>query len=303
MTFENFIVEFETKVNSLLEEGMSLRRINMTKNNDTCLYGLTIHSEDDVIEPTIYLNHYYEQFLAGIEIDELANFFFVDYESHKIDCDIDFSFFENYESVKDNILFKVVNTKMNENRLSNMPHIDFLDLSIIFFYRLDQNIVPGGNCVISITDEHCESWNVTANDLYEVARKNTPSVLSASVRNLYDVLTEMIGEQEIDGLPADEMFSPKIYLLTNSEKTNGASAILYEDVLRSFADYVEKDLYIIPSSVHEVLIIPVDDDTREMKEYIKSTIPCVNENEVDDMDILSDNLYFYSRSEDRLDIA
>ena len=83
----------------------------------------------------------------------------------------------HYEDVKDNILFKLINTEYNQELLMQVPHIPYLDLSIVFYIYVSES--EQGIMATLVHNEHIESWNVTVDELYEAARKNTPERMPA----------------------------------------------------------------------------------------------------------------------------
>ena len=92
----------------------------------------------------------------------------------------------------------------------------------------------------------------------------------------------------------------EMYVLTNKQKMNGASCILYEHILNDFANQKNKDIYILPSSVHEVILVPVaeDIDRTELSRMVRD----VNRNELEEGDVLSDRVYYYDRVRDEIQI-
>ncbi len=120
---------------------------------------------------------------------------------------------------------------------------------------------------------------------------NTPRMLKVSMVSMADTLKEFTDIAIDDG-------NVPMYVLTNQEKVYGAACILYPGVLKKAAETIGDDLYVIPSSVHETIIVPAScwDDTTS----IKSIIHDVNENVLDSMSYLSDNLYSYNRVDDKL---
>ena len=90
----------------------------------------------------------------------------------------------------------------------------------------------------------------------------------------------------------------KLYLLTNQMGYNGAAAILYEGVLKNFAEEVGKDLILLPSSIHEVLLLPDNGDSDY--EALSALVREVNEAQVRREEWLSDHVYRYLKEEDRI---
>ena len=92
-----------------------------------------------------------------------------------------------------------------------------------------------------------------------------------------------------------------MYVLSNKDKVFGASVMIYTKYLKSLADFVRNDLYVLPSSIHELIAIPAAEhiDTRDLLAMVRE----VNETEVSDADYLNDNVYVYRRATDTIEIA
>ena len=93
-----------------------------------------------------------------------------------------------------------------------------------------------------------------------------------------------------------EKNDPQIYILTNSYRTNGATALLYEKLLSQIADSFEKDLLILPSSIHEVLILPIDSISKSTLDHYGTFIREINETQLADDEVLSDHAYYFQRA-------
>ena len=115
-------------------------------------------------------------------------------------------------------------------------------------------------------------------------------------------LEEMEGKEIIN---RDEYFeelrdAAPMYVLSNRTRVQGASCILYPNILKDFAAAVKSDFYILPSSVHEVILLPVQGD--EDEEGLKRMVCEVNETQVEREEVLSDSVYYYSREREKLSI-
>ena len=148
------------------------------------------------------------------------------------------------------------------------------------------------NATVTIKNEHAKKWGVTEEDLWESAKKNSPEIAGPQILSLFELIGEMTGCD----VPEEE--DVQMYVLTNKRRLNGASCILYDHVLKEFSCTLGKDVYIIPSSIHEVILFPVDAqaDTDRLQEIINE----VNCTQVSEQEILSGRLYRYSRNEDRI---
>ena len=99
----------------------------------------------------------------------------------------------------------------------------------------------------------------------------------------------------------DEEPEPPMYVLSNSRMINGAAAMLYPDMLKDLSEKLDSNLYIIPSSVHEVIVF--SDNLADDEKSLRDMIYTVNRTQMDPQDILSDSLYFYDRKEEKIFIA
>ena len=247
------------------------------KNNDTHYDGLTILSNQLNISPTIYLNFYFKQYLKGRSLEEICHDILSVYEENKPSGNIDISFFTNYEQ--------------NKNLLQKIPHIKILDLAIIFNCLVDAD--ETGNATILIYNQHLSLWNITKDDLYHLAMKNTPALLTYELRDMSDVLIELMAGVPCNSMKEEFEYMVPMYVLSNKSKLNGSGCIFYHNLLHNLCEKLECDLYILPSSIHEVILIPAYD--HDSYDELTSMVKEVNSTQLSKEEILSDHVYFYSR--------
>ena len=200
-----------------------------------------------------------------------------------------------YRKLQHLIFAKLVNTEKNKCLLEKVPHEPMLDLSLVFYmYR---NNDPDDEEIL-ITNEMLKQWKVDYFQLFEDAFSNTRQVMGASIRPLRDMIGDMIKDISFDvDLTEDEDAMP-MYVLTNLWKRNGAVCILFWDMVMDLAEKLESDLLVIPSSIHEVILIPEGQgiEGEELDRLIRS----VNETELNLNDVLSDHAYRFPRKEGHL---
>lgn len=203
----------------------------------------------------------------------------------------------NFEDVKDKIVYKIVNTERNEELLRMVPSVPYLDLSLIFYYKVgdDYEFTP-------ITNEMMENWMVTADDLYDLAQENTINILGLIVKGIIDEIIFNLQDVPFITLPTDSNNVP-LYVLSNINRTFGSGYITRTDVFKEMAKKFDRDLYIIPCSVHELLIAPVINDTDIEREQLKEMIQQVNDTEIRCDEILSYNLYRFNEKTGMKEIA
>ena len=203
--------------------------------------------------------------------------------------------FTCFDNIRERIIFRLVNRKANHHLLTKIPHIDYLDLAVTFVCLL--SVRDSGDATILINSSHLEKWQLSADDLLATAKQNTPRLLPWEMSNMTDILQELSTPDD-DLIPRPQELSYPMYILTNRIRLHGAGCILYDGLLPSLAKTLGDDLYIIPSSIHEVLLIPssVVTDRRDLDAMIHE----VNTTQVPDEEILSDHAYQYIREMGRV---
>ena len=296
MEFTNFTTLVQREVEKRAGENYRVKLNDVMKNNGVVLRGITLMQDDSNISPTIYLNPYYDAYengdtTLGTVIDEVID----TYERNKINRSIDMKFFLNYETVRSRIIFKLINTEKNRELLRDVPYIPFHDLSIVFQCLVSEERF--GNASILIHNVHLQLWKVNVRELYECALENTPLLQGYELADMNTVLEEMKALGGIDDEEIEDMQQEvPMYVLSNKSRINGASCILYKDILKDFAMVVDKDLYVLPSSIHEVILLP-SDGTQESKQ-LKEMVREINQSQVEKEEVLSDSVYYYRRSDD-----
>jgi hypothetical protein len=295
MTYQEFKQQVKSEVQTQLGQSVTITIQDIIKNNNTHLDGLTILSEQCNLSPTIYLNYYYTQYEKGKSVSEICQDILQTYEANCPSANIDVSFFTDYSKVKSRIVFKLINYEKNLSLLQDVPHYRILDLAIVFHCLI--NADSNGTATILIHNHHLSLWDITRDDLYALAVSNTPRLLNYDLRNMTDVLKELF--QQSDSIQTDsaELLCP-MYVLSNQLKLNGSACILYQGLLKGFADQLGCDLYILPSSIHEVLILPSTDQLPhpELSDMVRE----VNMTQLSREEILSDHVYYFSRETSQL---
>lgn len=302
MEFANFTTLVRDEVEKRTGENYRVRLNDVRKNNGVMLRGLTVMQDDSNISPTIYLNNYYEAYEDGrISLGYVVNDVMDTYNRNKVNRSVDMRCFLDYESVKGSIVYKLVNTQKNRELLEDVPHLEFLDLSVVFQCLIAKE--DFGTASILVHNAHLKLWDVTAEELYRVARSNTPRLQEYEIKSMKETICEIMEEDSAADFDQDACMAEldngvPMYVLSNKSRVEGAACMLYPQLIKDFADTVESSLYIIPSSVHEVLLLPTQDTAESGK--IKDMIRDINDTQVRVEEILSYSLYFYDRSQGKM---
>lgn len=295
MTYHEFKQHIQTTLQHDLGCGSTVLIQDITKNNNLHLDGLTVLSADSNISPTVYLNYYYKQYENGRSLADICRELSDTYRKNRTNASIDVSFFTDYDKVKSHIILKLIHYERNRQLLTDVPHFRFLDLAIVFQCLLPTDTF--GAATILIRRQHLAFWHITKDDLYTLAEKNTPRLMPYDLRNMTDVLRELM--QDAAPLPPDAFTdSSPMYMLSNHLRLNGSSCILYRNLLQNFADLIQSDFYILPSSIHEVLLIPTSSGSRSLE--LSDMVREVNDAQLAAEDILSDHVYYFSREDGTL---
>lgn len=212
-----------------------------------------------------------------------------------------------YENVREKIVFKLVNTERNSELLEDVPHIPFMDLSIVFGCVVGQKEDAVG--YILVHNVHLRLWDVTVEKLFQEAGENTPKMMPYEVRNMAEIMCEFEEAEHPEEYDHDrcmEKFSDDapMYMLSNKKRIEGAACLIYPNLIRDLAETVDSSLYIIPSSIHELLLIPAenaDEDTNtETEKELRGMIKDINDTQTAPDEILSYSLYYYDKTEGKL---
>ena len=297
MEYKKFVCMVEEKLNLKLEGGTKASKYSVVKNNGMEKTGMILESDEYNIAPAIYLEEFFEQYQKGMSIDRIVNEILEFYEKVKVEEDYDVSQLSLYENVKKKVAFKLVNTEKNQQMLKEVPHIPLLDLSIVFYILVD--VDEKGSATIQIRNEHIENWNVNVEQLYKDAKLNVKCLIPARLmcmQHVIEKLCDISKGEEKDLLKAK--FPPEnkefMYILTNSIHQYGAAVLAYPNILEMASRIIGEDFYLLPSSIHEVILIPKSKspDLKDLNEMINE----VNETQVQEEEVLSDHAYYYEKN-------
>ena len=308
MLYNEFIDSVVNQLQVQLGNSYELTLRPIEKNNGVILNGLTIgKGKEDEVKPTIYLEPYYEQYLKEHSVEQIVSDIVNLYKGTEVPEHIlNAETLNEFDQIKDRIMFRVINTDANEVLLRDLPHIPYLDLSVVFFLALERS--EEGQLTALIRNTHMQKWGVSLLDLQKAAYANTPREYPAQIQSMSDLLREIaqknMGEHYdpalMDELLGSDDLSP-LYVLSNTNGLYGASCMIYQDVLKDFADRIQADIILLPSSVHEVLLTPNLPETSY--EALSSMVTSINRQEVSPEEQLSNQVYLFSRKEGKLKIV
>lgn len=232
---------------------------------------------------------------------------------------------DNIDSTKlaDNVTLKLINTEQNKELLENVPYKEFEDLSIIYSWTIGMK--REGVYSAIVTNDMAEGVGLNEEELYQRACENTKRLFPTEIRSMADVITDMMLKEIIDSMSEDiteaidgesmEEFQENIiaeimeesedkpypmYVITNREKYYGAVEMLFHENLDKVSEIFHDDLYILPSSINEVIAVPAKDCNVE---ELADMVEVINREQIALEERLSNQVYFYDSRERKLSVA
>lgn len=304
MEINTFAGKVRDAVEKKLGETYKVEVREVQKNNGVILHGLLILEDHRNVIPTLYLEPFWEAYESGTSLAEIVRRLIKIYREELPKTSVDIEFFRYFEKVSERICYRLIRQKGNEELLRDIPHIPFLDLEICFFYAYNGEALGEG--AILIRNSHMELWNTTVKELLELAQKNTPELFPWRCNSMECVLREMMTEEEyLTEMPREESGNlpagTPLWVLSNAQRVQGASCMLYPGLLKQLAKKEGNSFYILPSSIHEVILLT--DRKMESPEQLKDMIAEVNRTQVAPEEVLSDSLYYYDFRKENIRIV
>ena len=276
-----------------------IRKVNKTNREVDGLNMLDIPGLKNAT-PTLYVNDLYEKYKKTGDYEEVARMAAetMEYGIKSFNSQIKEECLDT-SKLKDKVFFSLINAEQNRELLNTVPHREFEDLAIVYRW----NIGAGSDGVYTnlVDNDLAKKEGLTENDLYNAANKNTKELFPVLVKNMNEFISEiMFGDSELSGEMEEEFKEVmmetqderSMYVITNESKLFGATSMLYEETLYELAEKIGSDLYILPSSIHEVIAVSADfgspDEWAEM-------VYEINMDQVDINDRLSNQVYCYDK--------
>ncbi len=294
MTYYQFVQAVEGRIKEAVKESVAVRIHTAEKNNGTIRRGLTLTEQDINISPTIYLEEYYRQFQNGGSLDHITSDILRLYNEVRFQKSWGEEKLYDYSQVKEKVIYRLVNYKSNEKMLRNVPYIVYLDLAIVFCVLLE--VTKYGTATMAIRNDHLDLWGVEKEELYRQASENTSKFLPDDFSSMSAVIEELTEESEAHISFEDK--EEEMYVLSNRIHSYGAAAILYSGRMEGIGMYLKSNYYVLPSSVHEVIVVP--EKAAVEKEDLSAMVAEINRTQVEAEEVLSDHAYYYDRKKGRL---
>ncbi len=268
----------------------------ITKGNDRTLTGLIIRKDDETTVPSIYLESYEEQFEKGRPMNEIMKELVQIRTESSMDFPINVKDLADYEIVQPLLSIQLCDPEKNQEYLKDKPHTACGELAAVYRIQVMEN--SEGTASAVITNNMLNSWGITLEQLHDdtIRAENTRS--SVRFYSMEDVMAEIMFSAEPANLFEQsvslETDAAPMYVLTNQSKINGAGVLARDGVLEKIGELLGSDFYVLPSSTHEVILVPDNGNmqTKELEDMVKE----VNATQVAPEDLLSDKVQYYDRA-------
>lgn len=304
MDYKFFKKVVERRFNEFLPEKYRDMRLEIKKipkiNGEVDSIYLLDEKKNLKATPTIYLSDMFEHYnvvkdfdvVIKSAVDKMIKGF-----NEANNCEIDFN------NSDEKIVFQFINFEQNKELLKNIPHRKYLDLAII--YRFLISIEEEGIKSFIINNSVLDKLGYLEEDLYERAVVNTEKIFTPTIRSMNDAIRYILDNNNapnemIEEFASDRQTEKIMWIISNPLGINGAISMFYEDKLYNLANNINSDLYIMPSSIHEVIAVSskfgnADDLAKLVRE--------VNLQEVSLNERLSNQVYYYDRELRKVIIA
>lgn len=298
---KKLVVELKKKIGDKYTIGVN----KIVKVNDVILHSINFIKKPINLSPNIYLEGLYEKYLEGYSIAEIAdriiflveNQFVIVEDEEKITEKM-----KNYQNAKNNIILKLINLEKSRRFLRDKVYKPFNDLAIVLYVMVRQD--SEGILSVAITEGIMKQWGVSLNKLMEQAMNNMYEKFPIKTESLNSIMADLADDLDMDFESEEEedlSETDRVYVMTNETKMNGAVSILYKGALENFAlEFGVQEVIIVPSSCHEVLLIPKDGNGRVDERKLREMLREINESEVDPIEVLSNNVYIYNCETDEI---
>lgn len=285
------------QIRLLLGDGFETELSQIRKNNGVIKDVLYVRKENNECVPCFYMDEMFRSHLSGESVEALADYVrnIVLGESPAVKEQVEK--YTGKEWIEQNLFFRLINFDKNEEDLEQAVYVRFKDLAAVFYVLTESS--EDGVKSFRLPQKIWESLELGEAEAYfPVIAENTQKLFPERLEYIEYMVLESVERRlrlelpfrEIISKPEQELRSNQLYVLTNHQKINGAASILYPGMLEHLAKRFRGGFYIIPSSVHEVLLLK-EEETEDVR--LNGMVREVNETQVDPEEVLADHVYYY----------
>ena len=295
MNFEEFKGKIAADVKESMEEKsgktVTVEPRTVEKMNET-YEGLTVKPDDGEIGVNLNLDSLYKEYNDGASYDSIvtkAAGIATEALEHKPDFDLDS--IKDYDKMKSTLAIEIVSAERNRNTLESVPHKEIEDMAVVYRFIISEGALSGIGSIL-VTNQMLDNYGITADQLHEDALRNAPEIRPLVIEGMAEVLAKQMGATDLEmlgfNIPPEQ---EQMFVASVEGNVHGAGVIAYQNFMDQAAERAGGSFYILPSSIHEVLIIPDNGkfDTASLEQMVRE----VNATTVDISEQLTDSVYHY----------
>lgn len=278
-----------------LGEEYTVQLKEVEKNNGILFPAILSRKRESRTAPIVYIDSILEGMESGnMELWEAAQK--IADTCRKNESDKSAEFFGNITKadILGMVRYRLINFKRNEKQLETLPYNSLFDLAAVYEVVLEEG--ESGTASVLADYRFLNRYSISRKEIDVAAKRNTEKK-GFCVWDIATILAEQEGEETVQGHRGG---SGRIWVLSNQEGVYGASVMLYEGYFDRLAQEAGSDLYILPSSIHEVLAVEADGLNPE---ELKAMVKMINDTEVPEDEVLSETVYRYRRGTHQLEAA
>jgi len=251
------------------------------RNNSVVLDGIMLQRGNERVAPNIYLDHYYAKYSNGESAEQIAEQILTLCEEKREEIlglmsRLDFS----PEYIREHLYYRLIGRERNAELLKEVPHRSYLNLAVIYYWVVYEEGEQIGSIMMTLRQMERFGW--AEEELMQMAQENTPRLFPALTKGMDEIVGELLAQQA--DLP--------MLVLSNEKGINGAACLMYQGVLAMLEEVMKGSFYVLPSSIHELIVIP---DRGMSAVNLCEMVYCINRTQLPQEDVLSDTVYYYSK--------
>ena len=271
-------------------QGAAVEDIVAEKLQGQSYEGIRIIPEDSIVSIMMDLQPFFQMINHGNLYEEVLDAIA---ERADLACkeypDVSIDMLKDYEKMRENLTVKLVGHEGNEQMLQKIPHYDMEDLSLVYQFKFPGD--EGMTASILITSDMVKKFGITEEQLHQDALRQAVQQSPLILQTMEEVIREITGGM----VDAKEMVPT--YVASNKSRTNGASVLMYPDFFKEAADLLKESFFILPSSIHDLILVPAGEDNLENVRELQQMVREVNATKVRPEERLSNYVYHYDISE------
>lgn len=297
--------KFKSDLKELLETELANRGIDVEKITEENIEKMNDSYDSIVVRPVgasiatiIHTKDAFEAFKSGTELremilgapeedTELKAMVRTIADDIENEPQFDLSVFDDYKKVKSRLSMQIVSAERNAELLDNVPHERIEDMAVVYRVLVTQPGTGNGTATTLVTNAMLKKYGITDSQLKKDAMRIAPSIKPVKIRDM----SETIDNFDLELAPDVSVENGKIFVASVTDNSYGAAVIAYPNFLNTVAAMLRSDFFVLPTSIHEVIIIRDDGDMDA--DDLKNLVTAVNAAQIDPADQLTDNVYHY----------